>query len=489
MNHSIRRSVVALAALTVCSWAFALTASDFGKVYEGAGSAVDLNNANQVLVRDTASFTIVDTASGARNAVGLPVDLVLAGYTTLKANDLSNAGHVTGFIGNASGSVPFLWTAAAGFRLVPSGFGGLFVNDSGVTVGAAGTWSSATGTTTALSIPGTVRSFNNAGQIGYVSGFRGYVGNPGGYSLAGVMGPSGETLRAWRYEVPALGGVPAISDEFLMPDNLVLNDAGAVLVGFAGVKAYSSSSQLYLGASTAASAVAGLAVSLNNKGQIVAQESGDALYSPYCGCYADSVTGETADLSKVWGISPLVRINDSGVILQDKGSAFALYQAGAGTPPSPAEPPPSVIPLGTGSGLKGQYFQSGLFANTLVTTRVENPDFDWGTGKPAPGMRSDFFSVKWTGYVQAEEAGVYRLRTLSDDGVRVTVNGQKVIDHWKSHSAATDTSADIVMEAGKRYDISIEYYDLIGRAVMRLSWLKPGAVDFTAIPTSRLYQP
>jgi hypothetical protein len=484
----IRRGVLALTVLGAQSLALALTPADFGKIYEGTGTAVDLNNTNQVLLRDAASFTIVDTASGARSTVGLSAELTQAGYTTLSANDLSNTGYVTGFVGNASGNVPFLWSAASGFRLVPAGFGGLFVNDSGVTVGPSGTWSPATGATTALNIPGTVRAFNNAGQIAYVTGFYGYPGNPGGYALAGVMGPAGETVQSWRYDVSAPTGVPTTDDQFQIPDNLVVNDAGLAVVGFAGVKSYSSFSLAYAGTGSTGSRVAGMAASVNNKGQIVAQESGSALSAPYCGCYTDTVTGETADLSKVWGISPLIRINDSGVILQDKGASFAMYKAGAGTPP-PVDPPPPVVPVGTGTGLKGQYFNTGLFGNTLITTRIENPNFDWGTARPAPGVRSDFFTVKWTGSVQAEEAGTYKFRTLSDEGVRVTVNGQKVIDHWKAHTAATDVSPEIVLEAGKRYDITIEYYDLLGKAVMRLSWLKPGATDFTAVPTERLYQP
>lgn len=483
-----RRSLLALAVLGAHTTGFALTAADFGKVYEGTGTAVDLNNASQVLLRDATSFTIVDTASGARNTVGLSAELTQAGYTALTANDLSNTGYVTGVVSNATVSTPFLWSAASGFRLIPAGFGGLFVNDSGVTVGASGTWSPATGSTTALSIPGTVRSFNNAGQIGYVSGFNANPGNPGGSSQAGVMGPAGERVQSWFYSVSAPTGSPTIDDAYTMPDNLVLNDAGVAVVGFGGVKAYSSSSTMYVSPGASGSRVAGLAVSVNNKAQIVAQESGSALYSPFCGCYTDTVTGDSVDLSKVWGISPLIRINDSGVILQDKGASFAMYKAGAGTPP-PVEPPPPVVPVGTGTGLKGQYFNTGIFSNTLVTTRVENPNFDWGSARPAPGVHTDFFNVKWTGSVQAEEAGSYKFRTLSDEGVRVTINGQKVIDHWKAHSAATDVSPAIVLEAGKRYDITIEYYDLLGKAVMSLSWLKPGAADFTAIPTERLYQP
>ena len=322
----IRQGMALLAVLGVHSIASALTATDFGKVYEGSGAAVDLNNANQVLVRDAASFTIVDAVPGTRKQVDLSAELLQAGYTSMTANDLSNNGYVTGFL---NATTPFLWSEVSGFRILPIGFGGLFVNDSAVTVGAAGTWSMVSGVATALAIPGTVRSFNNAGQIGYVSGFNANSGNPGGYAQAGVMGPAGESVRSWTYTASAPTGYPTENDAYAMPDNLVLNDAGSAVVGFGGVKAYSSYSTFYVSTGVSGSRVAGLATSINNKGQVVAQEGGNALSSPFCGCYTDTVTGETADLSKVWGMSPLIRINDNGVILQDKGASFAMYKAGA----------------------------------------------------------------------------------------------------------------------------------------------------------------
>lgn len=149
-----------------------------------------------------------------------------------------------------------------------------------------------------------------------------------------------------------------------------------------------------------------------------------------------------------------------------------------------------LVPAGTGTGLRGQYSNQGWFgATTLVLTRTENPSFDWGTGRPASNVNADNFTVKWTGTVQAEEGGVYRFQTLSDDGVRVTVNGQQIINNWTDHGATTDTSVGITLEAGKRYTIVVDYYEKTGGAVLRLSWQKPGSAAFTTIPTNRLYLP
>ena len=57
-------------------------------------------------------------------------------------------------------------------------------------------------------------------------------------------------------------------------------------------------------------------------------------------------------------------------------------------------------------------------------TRIDpTVDFDWGTGSPAAAIGADTFSVRWTGQVQAPFSGTYTFYTVSDDGVRLWVNG------------------------------------------------------------------
>ncbi|MBC7702127.1 PA14 domain-containing protein [Aquabacterium sp.] len=476
----IHTLTVVAAALAAQNFAFAATVADFTKVYEGAGQAVDLNNARQVLLRSSdTSFTVLDLVKGTSTIVNLSSVSPQGTYTKLVANDLSNTGFVTGFLDDTT---PFFWSASGGVKIVPQGFGGKFVNDSGVTIGHAGTWSN-TGGTVAVSIPGNVTSFNNVEQLGYVSDFIANPGNPGGQVNAGVMSTSGQSTLALSYTANAYNGFPDINDQFNMPDLVVINDVGQAVVDFFGVKVYPDSGKLYTGA-TLSSGVGYAVRAINVKGQMIGSNNPNAMQYPLCGCYSSTAEPVVIDISSLTGFGgALVQINDDGLMLHSKPDSFALYQA-----PNGSGQPPIVVPA-TGTGLKGEYFNQGLLGKTLVATRVENPDFDWGTARPAAAVHTDFFSVKWTGSVQADSTGVYRLRTLSDDGVRVTVNGQKVIDHWTSHKAATDTSADIAMEAGKRYDITVEYYELIGTAVMRLSWLKPGATSFTAIPLNRLYQP
>ena len=105
--------------------------------------------------------------------------------------------------------------------------------------------------------------------------------------------------------------------------------------------------------------------------------------------------------------------------------------------------PDGAVLQGSGTGTR--------FA-TLVVTRVDpTVNFTWGTAAPAAGVTADNFSVRWTGRVQAPVTGTYRFSTVSDDGIRLWVNGQLVINNWTDHAPTTNTSAAISLTAGVRY--------------------------------------
>jgi hypothetical protein len=95
--------------------------------------------------------------------------------------------------------------------------------------------------------------------------------------------------------------------------------------------------------------------------------------------------------------------------------------------------------------------------------------------------------VRWSGTVQAQATGTYRFQTVSDDGIRVWVNGVQLINSWTKHSAKTDTSGTINLTAGTRYSITVEYYEVSGQAVARLRWLTPGNSSYVAVPADRLF--
>jgi hypothetical protein len=114
-------------------------------------------------------------------------------------------------------------------------------------------------------------------------------------------------------------------------------------------------------------------------------------------------------------------------------------------------------------------------------------DFTW-TGSPGGSVPADNFSVRWTGQILAPVSGTYVFTTVSNDGVRLWVNNQQVIDNWTDHSLTTDSSAPITLTAGVSYDVRLEYYDRSGTATIRLLWSYPGQAQ-VPVPQSVLFPP
>ncbi len=147
----------------------------------------------------------------------------------------------------------------------------------------------------------------------------------------------------------------------------------------------------------------------------------------------------------------------------------------------------SSATLGNGTGLRGTYFNSEKLSGATVLSRVDPVvDFDWGSGSPASSVRADSFSARWSGHVQATTTGKYTFSTISDDGVRLWVNGVQIINNWTLHGPTTNNSAAISLTASQKYSIKMEFYEHEGGAVARLRWTTPSSSSQT-IPTSQLY--
>ena len=86
------------------------------------------------------------------------------------------------------------------------------------------------------------------------------------------------------------------------------------------------------------------------------------------------------------------------------------------------------------------YPLAGPFAGSPVLTRTDaTVDFNWGTGSPGSPVTSNFFSAKWIGRVKAPASANYTFTVTGDDGVRLFINGVKVIDGWRDQGATPYT--------------------------------------------------
>jgi hypothetical protein len=146
-----------------------------------------------------------------------------------------------------------------------------------------------------------------------------------------------------------------------------------------------------------------------------------------------------------------------------------------------------AVPAAAGSGLLGQYFTNVSLTGSPALTRTETVSFDWGTSSPGTGIAADSFSVRWSGQVSAPTSGSYVFQTISDDGVRLYLNGAQLINNWTDHAPTTNNSPAVTLVAGQRYEIVLEYYERTGGAVAKLNWQTPGTTAFVAVPSAQLY--
>jgi hypothetical protein len=80
----------------------------------------------------------------------------------------------------------------------------------------------------------------------------------------------------------------------------------------------------------------------------------------------------------------------------------------------------------------------------------------------------------------------YTFRTLSDDGDRVWVNGQQLIDDWKNQHGGKSNSGAIDRQAGVMYPITVEFFENSGGAKMQLHWASASQGE-QIIPQSQLF--
>jgi hypothetical protein len=147
--------------------------------------------------------------------------------------------------------------------------------------------------------------------------------------------------------------------------------------------------------------------------------------------------------------------------------------------------PISIKVLPKGSGLSAVYYNSMNLTGSNISRTDATVDFNWGTGAPATGIGVDRFSARWTGHVLPKYTELYTFHTITDDGVRLWINGQLLIDNWVNQPA-TERSGTIALEANKFYDIRMEYFENRGHAVARLLWSSASQAK-EIIPQSQLY--
>lgn len=188
---------------------------------------------------------------------------------------------------------------------------------------------------------------------------------------------------------------------------------------------------------------------------------GPNLYEARTGGGGSSIINPYYSISPLQGLQnmagPNITINHCQGALLDNSSPMII------------DPIYLYLPDMSGHGLNAQYFNNITLSGTPALARIDaSVNFDWSGGSPGSGVNADYFSARWTGKLVVPTTGLYELGMNTDDGFRLYLNGQLLINDWTDH-AARYTSVSVQLTAGQQNNLVIEYYEKDGSAVAKLS--------------------
>ena len=124
------------------------------------------------------------------------------------------------------------------------------------------------------------------------------------------------------------------------------------------------------------------------------------------------------------------------------------------------------------AGLEASYYNN-IDAQGLPTIKRQDAqvDFSWTLFPPSPELTADFYSVKWNGEFVSPTNGKMAIGLKGNDGYRLYLNNQLIVDRWNKESFHTDL-VDYSFEKNKSYPIRIEFKEPNGNAHIQLIWKK-----------------
>ncbi|MFP2924469.1 PA14 domain-containing protein [Pyxidicoccus sp. 3LG] len=125
-------------------------------------------------------------------------------------------------------------------------------------------------------------------------------------------------------------------------------------------------------------------------------------------------------------------------------------------------------------GVKAEYFAYEYLYDRVAVRRESFVSTFWGTTAPAPGVPVDRWSARWSATLTAPATGTYTLRTNTEDGVRLWLDGAMLMDSWTEAPGGQTLDATVSLTAGSRHDLVMEFFEGYGNAHAQLAWSGPG---------------
>lgn len=147
-----------------------------------------------------------------------------------------------------------------------------------------------------------------------------------------------------------------------------------------------------------------------------------------------------------------------------------------------------LLQLGSWLKVNGEaIYGSKAYSRTIeekdvTVSRIDpNINFDWVRNSPAKGIKEDDFTGKWEGFITPKYSETYQMEAVADDGIRVWIDNQLVVDKWGVTSTDKEGSVmdrqkeaakagQIKLKAGQKYAIKVEYFETKQNANAFLYW-------------------
>jgi beta-glucosidase len=124
----------------------------------------------------------------------------------------------------------------------------------------------------------------------------------------------------------------------------------------------------------------------------------------------------------------------------------------------------------THEGLTAAYFNGVEFGNNPTLQRIDKTiNFHWTISTPDPSITPEFFCAKWTGNIKAPKTGTYKIGLSGNDGFKLYINNQLIINNWDKQSFHTSL-VDYNFTAGNNYPIRVEFKEPNGNSTIKLIW-------------------
>ena len=164
-------------------------------------------------------------------------------------------------------------------------------------------------------------------------------------------------------------------------------------------------------------------------------------------------------------------------------------------PITPEEPIGDVYFPELGSnGLVAEYYllneedlSFGQHVNTYIEKNIDYADMSRIIEERAGA--TNYVAVRWTGRIVAPDSGYYTFSAYSDNGIRLTIDGKKLLDWWVNKWDVEQVSQPIYLEKGEAHDFIFEWFDYTGGAHVILRWENDSKVIKRPIPQSAFYLP